>query len=206
MKVLIVAKTKMSDRICVGAITIEGKFIRLLTNDGNNQPEGTKYAVRQVWDLEFDKKIGTKPPHIEDVLVRHKIYKRTLAKEERIIDIISKLNTPIVEGNLCIAFDNKLKWTQKGSGYINNEGIPAHSVCFWKPDKDLILEKENEKVYYVYKNSNYFYHIRYKGLEEEIELIPNGTLIRLSLARWWNNDDSDREDRCYLQLSGWYDL
>ena len=39
-----------------------------------------------------------------------------------------------------------------------------------------------------------------------IKVIPAGTLVRVSLARWWRPEDSEPnfEERCYLQLSGWY--
>jgi len=33
--------------------------------------------------------------------------------------------------------------------------------------------------------------------------IPADTLLRVSLARWWDNEGR-HEERCYLQLSGWY--
>ena len=44
------------------------------------------------------------------------------------------------------------------------------------------------------------------GFAPKINKIPAGTLIRISLARWWKPDDVDIEHRCYLQLSGWYEL
>jgi hypothetical protein len=47
--------------------------------------------------------------------------------------------------------------------------------------------------------------ITYVGFEPAIELITHGSLVRVSLARWWRPDD-DSEERCYLQLSGWYDV
>ncbi len=49
------------------------------------------------------------------------------------------------------------------------------------------------------------YTIPYVGLKENPpEIIPQGTLLRLSLAHWWTPEDADTEERCYLQLSGWY--
>ncbi len=47
------------------------------------------------------------------------------------------------------------------------------------------------------------YNIPYAGVTQAIQRIPKGTLIRVSLARWWNKDDKT-EERCYLQLSGFY--
>lgn len=45
--------------------------------------------------------------------------------------------------------------------------------------------------------------LKFVGFQTIIPYIPKGTIIRLSLANWWNGDGSG-EDRCYLQLSGWY--
>ncbi len=44
----------------------------------------------------------------------------------------------------------------------------------------------------------------YVGFESKVDRIPAGTLMRMSLARWWKPEDSDMNERCYLQLSGWY--
>jgi len=46
----------------------------------------------------------------------------------------------------------------------------------------------------------------YVGFEPKVNLIPAGTLMKISLARWWKPEDSDMSERCYLQLSGWYGL
>lgn len=36
MKVLIVSKTHMNTGVCVGGITFDGRFVRLLDNNGHN--------------------------------------------------------------------------------------------------------------------------------------------------------------------------
>lgn len=43
--------------------------------------------------------------------------------------------------------------------------------------------------------------LKFVGFQEHVSRIQAGTIIRLSLANWW---DGQGEDRCYLQLSGWY--
>ena len=48
----------------------------------------------------------------------------------------------------------------------------------------------------------YGYTISYVGSDEPLNTIEEGSLIRLSLAHWWKPEDSDDEERCYLQLSG----
>lgn len=39
MKVLIVSKTHMNTGVCVGGITFDGRFVRLLDNNGHNQSD-----------------------------------------------------------------------------------------------------------------------------------------------------------------------
>jgi len=98
------------------------------------------------------------------------------------------------------------------SGYISQAGgIPKRSTGYWLPDKQLILTYRNEKSYYqtdcemVIGNKHYrgLLSIPYVGFADPIQEIPAGTLVRVSLARWWAPRGIN-EERCYLQLSGWY--
>jgi hypothetical protein len=41
-------------------------------------------------------------------------------------------------------------------------------------------------------------------MDDAIAVIPDGALIRFSLARWKAFPPGVNEERCYLQLSGWY--
>jgi hypothetical protein len=41
-------------------------------------------------------------------------------------------------------------------------------------------------------------------MDDPIALVPKGALIRFSLARWKAFPPLVDEQRCYLQLSGWY--
>ncbi|MFH1320564.1 MAG: hypothetical protein ABII90_07920 [Bacteroidota bacterium] len=60
----------------------------------------------------------------------------------------------------------------------------------------------NDKVRYSYPIR--WRNISYVGFQNPVDKIPAGTLVRISLARWWSPNED--EERCYLQLSGWYDL
>jgi hypothetical protein len=46
--------------------------------------------------------------------------------------------------------------------------------------------------------------VKYVGMDDPAALIPNGALVRFSLARWHQFLPGVDELRCYLQLSGWY--
>ena len=117
MKVLIVSKTHMNTGVCVGGITFDGRFVRLLDNNGHNQSDDCPFKINEAYDITFIEKQNPTPPHIEDILVQSS---------------------------------------------------------------------------------------KYVGLQPTEDIIPKGTLLRVSLARWWSPNDVEVENRCYLQLSGWY--
>ena len=82
--------------------------------------------------------------------------------------------------------------------------VPAYSTCFWINDKRLLGYESRGRWQYRYNNmsNRYGYTISYVGAEKPLDTIEEGSLIRLSLAHWWKPEDSDDEERCYLQLSG----
>ncbi|MBA7518862.1 hypothetical protein ES705_10936 [subsurface metagenome] len=205
-QIIIVSKTHMSNAACIGALAINGRFLRLLDEDGYNQPTDTDFEVRQVWKIEFEEREQTTPPHVEDVLITSKKRKGTLKNEITMLQIVERFNAPIWRGSPDVIFDGKLQWTDSGSGYIPENGeIPERSVGFWISDKNLIKRIFYEKTRYNYPNINGWRSLPYVGYSQAVESIPTGTLVRVSLARWWDRD-GETEKRCSLQLSGWYDL
>lgn len=205
MEVLILSKTHMNhNKCCVGGMTTTGRYVRLLTEAGENQDEKTELDARQIWDIEFLERKNNTPPHIEDVLVQSKKHTGNLKKEIRILDFIEERKIPVWRGHPDNLFDSKIKWTASGSGYIDKKNIPEHSVGFWISDQDL-SKKEYQGIRYNYPSKTGWRSIKFKGYEKPIEILPKGTLLRVSLARWVSFDATD-EPKCWLQLSGWYDL
>lgn len=204
--VLILSKTKMNhNQVCIGGLTLNGRYVRLIDENGNNQPDNTDLAPRQVWEIEFNDRQNNIPPHVEDVIVVDRTRKGILREDITIKDFIEKREIPIWRGHPDNLFDNLIQWTQSGSGFIDkNGGVPNHSVGFWISDKDL-RKKDYEGIRYQYPNTSGWRSIKYKGTEEPVDLIPAGTLIRVSLARWHAFKEGE-ELKCWLQLSGWYDL
>lgn len=205
--VLILSKTQMNhNQVCIGGLTLNGRYVRLIDRNGNNQPIDTDFEPKQVWEIEFSERDNNTPPHIEDVIVLSKIKKGTLKKEITIKDFIQKRNIPIWVGSPDNLFDNLVQWTNSGSGFIDkNGGIPNHSVGFWISDKDLSKHEFQGSIRYNYPSRNNWRSVKYKGLEDPVDTIPAGTLIRVSLARW-HSFEANEEPKCWLQLSGWYDL
>jgi ATP-dependent DNA helicase RecQ len=203
MEVLIVAKTHMKDTACVGALELQNKKnIRLLTIDGKNQPKDVVFNVGDIWDIEYTQRQVINAPHYEDVLISS--YK-FLRKQEKLNTFLLN-NAPLWKGGTDVLFDGMLKFDQNSSGYINNVGgIPKQSVGFWLPDKDIELTIFPDKRHYFYFVENGVKSIPFVGYQKPIETIRQGTIIRISLARWWKVPiASITELRCYCQLSGWY--
>lgn len=204
--VLILSKTKMNhNQVCIGGLTLNGRYVRLIDEHGNNQPENTDLAPRQVWEIEFVERQNNIPPHVEDVIVLNRIKKGILKEDITIRDFIDKREIPIWREHPDNLFDSLIQWTPSGSGYIDRTGgVPNHSVGFWISDKDL-RKNEYQGIRYQYPTSIGWRSIKYKGTEEPVDLIPAGTLIRVSLARWHAFNEGE-ELKCWLQISGWYDL
>lgn len=84
-------------------------------------------------------------------------------------------------------------------GAVNGTEVPKHPVI-------SLIQDEGGQSYILHEEGNLCkkeIRIKFVGYQDAIDRIPQGTIIRLSLANWWDKDGS-AENRCYLQLSGWY--
>jgi len=207
MDVIIVSKTHMSKATCVGGIFANGRLVRLLDCNGHNQDKDTDIEIGDVFTIEYRERTDNKPPHVEDILVQSMKLKFKFKTIDKMVSYLrEKLNITIWEGSPNLLFDETLQWTDNGSGYISQDGvIPTHSVGFWIPDRDLSKNIFFGKVRYNYPQLTGWRSLPYVGFEDPIDVIPSGTLIRVSLARWWDRN-GETENRCSLQLSNWYIL
>lgn len=204
MEIIIVSKTKMSSNECIGGIVKDsGQFVRLLNTSGYNQPINCDFKIGEVWDIDFIPRTNLKSPHTEDVLVTSKTYTKRVITN--LVDwITGNFKDKLWRDSPDSLFNEMIRFTPNGSGFINGENrIPNYSVGFWISNKDLTRRDYSKKVRYNYPSSNWR-NIPYVGKDEPIDTIPAGTLMRVSLARWWSPDHNDLEKKCYLQLSGWY--
>lgn len=199
MEVLIVAKTRMKDALCVGGLELAGgKSVRLLDREGRNQPIDTPFEVGQVWNLGYHALKNPKPPHLEDVLITTSEFVRD---QPNLVGFL-RANVPIVEGHPSLLFDGMVRFAHASSGYISRTtGIPSHSVTFWIPDQNLELQEDSR--YYYFGEGNEVFRIKYVGTAGEVDTVLADTLVRISLARWWS-PTPQVEERCYCQISGWY--
>ena len=199
--VLIVSKTQMSNGVCVGGINENTcELIRLHNERGGNLPTDAPYEIGDRWEMNVETAWNVrKAPHIED--------KQTtpIRKIENIgiSGIINFVRSHNFNGRLTIgALENTFNSClilQGSRNFINRDNVPHFSTQFWISDYDLTYREIFGKHYYMYNGIR----LKFVGFQPIIQRIPRGTIIRLSLANWWNGDGSG-EDRCYLQLSGWY--
>ena len=204
MEILITSKTHKGKAACIGELVIDNnRFVRLLNPGHWDQYADTDFNVGDIWDIRFTDIDDVEPPHIEDIIVHTK---RVVRNVGNFTDFIQNSGVNIFRGSPYSIFNGLLRWTRNGSGFIGAKGeFPDNSVGFWISDRNLKLIDKH----YVYSSPNIsvgFKRLKYVGFEKPVDLIPAGTLMRISLARWWKPEDSDLEERCYLQLSGWYDL
>ncbi len=202
MEVVIVAKTHMKNATCVGAFEISsGKNLRLLTSNGDNQPNDTDFEVGQIWNIVYIKRDTLLPPHIEDVLVSSK--NRTGFQNNLKSFLLQ--NALIWRGGPEKIFEGKVKFNVGKSGCITKKGgIPGQSVGFWLANRDLELTiLEDQKHYFYFGENGEICAFPLTGYISPTDKIPVGTLIRVSLARWWSPHEGI-EKGCYCQISGWY--
>ena len=200
MKVLIVGRTKMAGSSrCIGGLLADCTSVRLV-KPGGQWDTTSQFDVGDVWNIDFQNLANLSPPHTEDILVTK--YNYVEEQTDLRDNLLGRLSP--WEGGIDKVFEGMLGFTGNNNGFISRErGVPGYSTWFWIPDTDLILRDDGK--HYDYQQWFGRKGMSYVGEPTPIPIIPAGTLVRLSLARWWKPDDvEDLEERCYLQLSGWF--
>ncbi len=200
----------MSNAACVGGVLWNGQMVRLLNEQGYNQPINTELNVGDIYEINYEPVAHCIPPHVEDIRAQNFRFIQNCPAPVLEKYLRDKAKKRTYFGHPNQLFEGLLQWTGAGSGYISkSHGLPERSVGFWIPDKDLIRNDYDQKVRYEYSSRCAYtvgaiprYIISYVGYQSPIDIIPAGTIVRVSLARWWS--PNGEEERCYLQLSGWY--
>ena len=203
MKVVIVAKTRMGGGACVGALTFDGRSLRLIAPDRDSNPAfNMEYNVGDVWDVNAEAPEYLDPPHVENVIVRHK---RRLPPIDDVAGFAQRQMPPVAGGPEAL-FDGLAQVAGSGALYISEEGgAPPYSTMFWQPDRPLQRVEDAKRVRYRYETEDGGCTLTFVGFQDPIPEIPAGSLVRVSLAHWWRPDEMPQgELRCYVQLSGWF--
>lgn len=211
-QVIIVSRTRMADGfVCVGGVDVDNRrSVRLLDARGRHETAETcPFMIWDIWDIDYYPNQRRPNPHTEDVNVTRRMkIDRVDAPNmsvNRFAELMLNSNIPIFRGSLFSVFDSKLRHTDNDKLYISKEDVPTFSTCFWINDKRLLSYKNDRgrwQYRYTDMSNRYGYTISYVGSAEPLDTIESGSLVRLSLAHWWKPEDSDDEERCYLQLSG----
>lgn len=203
MKVLIVAKTRRGAAACIGGITFDGQSVRLIAaNTAQDEKAGMEYSIGDIWDVQGQ--IATQPtaPHVENFVVQHK------KQLPLVIDPISFIEhyMPPLYGSIEQLYQGFTRPIGSGVLTITQAAVPNYSTTFWRPDQPLKIEySRSKKIRYRYPTVDGGRTLTFVGFQEPLETIPAGTLLRVSLSHWWRPDDQpDWDERCYLQLSGWF--
>lgn len=208
-RVLIVAKTHMGPgKACVGALSLRTfKNVRLRLPGDTNHPADTPFDVGQVWNVDLGPANKLTPPHTEDMVMHTGNYVQSYPY---IRDTLLQHIEPW-KGGLTQLFDGCLQSDGRGCYISHNGGVPSCSTGYWLTTLPLTLTSIRDKAYYsvlsvVHKGQEYYrgtFSIPYVGFADPIPTILANTLVRVSLARWWQREVYC-EERCYLQISGWY--
>jgi len=203
MKVVIVAKTRMGSGACVGALTFDGRSLRLIAADREtNDHFNMEYQVGEVWEIESRPDPDIIPPHVENVIVTRKRRLSTIMRIEKFIE----QQMPPLTGGIEAIFEGLTQTTKAGALYIaERNGIPGRSTMFWRPDRPLQREDDRKRIRYRYPTPEGGCTLTFTGFQEPIPELPAGALLRVSLAHWWRPEEmAEGELRCYVQLSGWF--
>ncbi len=203
MIVTIVARTRMGRGACIGAIADDGRSLRLIAPDmAFNEQFNADYRVGQVWEIEADPPDSVTPPHTENVVVRRR---RLVGWADDLPSLIER-HMPPHEGGLDALYDGLLQ--HKGAGPLHVAeagGVPPYSTTFWRPDRPLQRDTDGKRIRYRYPTADGGHTLTFVGFQEPPDVLPAGTLLRVSLAHWWRPaDHPEVELRCYVQLSGWF--
>lgn len=192
----------MRQNICVGAVdAANGALLRLIPRVGAEYHSWQQFNADtgDLISLVGNRSTALDPPHVEDFLVDK------WSAAGKINDLPSWIRSKCLvwRGNRSVLFDGKLRYTTRGKGHINRgDPLPNNSVGFWELPAPLTLEL-GEKKRYTFTEPNSL-SAPYVGITSPQQTIAQGTLVRVSLSRWWAPDDGSMPEACWLQISGCY--
>lgn len=203
VKVLIVAKTRMGGGACIGGISFEGQSVRLVAaNAATHEAAGLEYGVGDVWEVDAAPAPQLVPPHVENLIVHER---RRLGPMTDPIPFIERFLPPRA-GGIEALYEGLTQTTAAGVLFITaRTGIPPYSTMFWRPAEPLTRADDAKRIRYRYPTPAGGHTLTFVGFQEPLPEIPAGAIVRVSLAHWWRPETSpDVEERCFVQLSGWF--
>lgn len=174
-------------RVCVGAHDLDAEFrsLRLLTKSGMNLREEDDIGPGEIWELDYTPHAEPDPPHVEDVLVGSGRRIEKVSADELRKTILDH-ESPWA-GSSEELFERTVAGTPNGRLYVPSEGpLPTRSTGYWMPDAELIKRISFEKAKFLYLGDSPLNEFVWVGMTEAPVRIEQGTLVRVSLARWFS--------------------
>jgi hypothetical protein len=201
-RVVIVGKTRMRGGVCIGGMVQEtGLPVRLLPIDGFCHLKTTSFQVGEVWEMCLKKRTGLTAPHSED----HDEWNAHLVATVADLSTWIRSKCKPVRGAPSALFGGRMRFTSAGKGFLRPDPpVPDWSTDFWEIPFTLVHYKEGQADRYRADQGATF-DVKHVGHQTPVDVIPRGSLVRVSLARWSTMREApDRGEECWLQLSGWF--
>ncbi len=211
-KVLIVGKTHMGKKLCLGGISVNDcRSLRILPISGDGHEKSAPFDVGDVneFDLEDIPHEQITAPHTENVRLKRwtrRHGKATISEQKEFI--LRRMGAPFVEPEQL--FDGCLETSHNQRAFIPLDGtIPRFSTGFWRFRRDLHCNRDpykKRKFRYLcctddssceFDDEDLLLDIPYVGVGRPEFVIPAGTILRFSLSREFRGG-------FWLQLSGWF--
>jgi hypothetical protein len=197
----------MASWVCIGGmLTDSGGAVRPLPREdrgAHGHPPQAPYQPGELWEMTLRPRAHVEPPHVED----HDAWDAVrIGAAPDPAAMILELDNPIAD-EPEVLFEGRLRFRETGTAYLTREEpVPRMSVTFWLPPRALVLDYFEHRPRYSMQGE-FPFQVPYVGFAEPARVIPAGTLVRLSLARWWTNPNDPGEDEtCSVQMSGWFGL
>ncbi len=217
MIAVVLAKTKMGKNICVGAAEVaSGRPLRLIPAKQPDRKYGSWVrfdpAVGDTIELVGSPAPDIQPPHVEDFLVER--FNRIGPLGQPLHEWIAK-HCKVWTGPPACLFDGCLRVSGRGWRWLSRgPRMPAGSVGFWRLPFGLERADEGGKIRYCHRaglgNASNINLSFVANDQIPPAVIAPGTLVRVSLARWWSPEgasegaENEEYEKCWLQLSRVY--
>ena len=187
--------------VCVGGHDLDDEFrsLRLLTSDGQNLKEEYDIEPPEVWELKYATRADLEPPHVEDVLIQGKAKFVEKVSTDIVRELVLEYDPPW-NGDPEEIFDRTADATGSGRIYIPGDSrLPSRSTGYWLPDAGLDLHGTTDKPMFRFEGDTALKEFTWAGMHAPPERIEAGTLVRVSLARYW--EPSAAPAGYYAQIS-----
>jgi len=190
----------MKSNICVGAAEAEsGRALRLIPRDRSEYHSWPDFdaPIGSVVTLRGSRAVRVEPPHTEDFLVS--AWERSGAIDDLAAWISGRC--VVWSGDRRCLFEGLVAFTPRGKGRVERGArLPSASVGFWELPAPMRLQSSDRQRYTL--GGPLPVDVPYVGIGAAPGVLRAGTLVRLSLSRWWAPADGSMQEACWLQLSG----